>query len=106
MFLLALGKRLVEFQLIPVLSIQSRFDSSRFDTSLFSRIVNSFTYLAFKERRIFTQNVFLVQAQTLLEVIEILVQFNCLSAYLNDLYRNDRYVVELRRLKWGRGRER
>ena len=37
-----------------------------------------------KERRIFTQNVFLVQLRTLLEVIEIFVQFHCLSLYRND----------------------
>ena len=37
-----------------------------------------------KERRIFTQNVFLVQLQTLLEVNEIFVQFNCLSSDRND----------------------
>ena len=37
-----------------------------------------------KERRIFTQNVFLVQPQTLLEVNEIFVQFHCLSSYRND----------------------
>ena len=41
-----------------------------------------------KERRIFTQNVFLVHAQTILEVKEILVQFHCLSSSPNDLYRN------------------
>ena len=41
-----------------------------------------------KERRIFTQNVFLVHAQTILEVKEILVQFHCLSSSRNDLYRN------------------
>ena len=39
----------------------------------------------FKERRIFTQNVFLVQAQTMLEVNEIFVQFHCLSLNRNDV---------------------
>jgi len=37
-----------------------------------------------KERRIFTQNVFLVHVQTKLEVNESFVQFNSLSAYRND----------------------
>ena len=42
-----------------------------------------------KERRIFTQNVFLVQVQTLLEVNKISVQFHCLSSSQNDFYRKD-----------------
>ena len=42
-----------------------------------------------KERRAFTQNVFLVHAKTLPEVKEIFVQFHCLSSYQNDLFRND-----------------
>ena len=37
-----------------------------------------------KERRLFTQNGFLVLAQTILEVINIFVQFHCLSSYRND----------------------
>ena len=53
----------------------------RFDTRLFSQVVNSFTYLA---KRIFIRNVFLVLAQTILEVIKIFVQFHCLSSYGND----------------------
>ena len=44
-----------------------------------------------KERRIFTQNVFIVQLQTLLEVIEIFVQFHCLSSY-----RNGRFPLHIR----------
>ena len=32
----------------------------------------------------FTQNAFLVHAQAILEVIEIYVQFHCLSLYPND----------------------
>ena len=39
----------------------------------------------FKERRIFTQNAFLVQAQTMLEVNEIFVEFHCLSLNRNDV---------------------
>ena len=37
-----------------------------------------------KEQRIFTQNVFLVDAQTILEVIKVFVQFHLLSPYRND----------------------
>ena len=37
-----------------------------------------------KERRIFTQNVIVVHAQTILEVNEIFVQSHCLSSYRND----------------------
>ena len=37
-----------------------------------------------KEQRIFTQNVFLVDAQTILEVIKVFVQFHPLSPYRND----------------------
>ena len=44
----------------------------------------SFTSVAWlKERRIFTQNVFLVYAQTILEVNEIFVQFNSLFEFLS-----------------------
>ena len=61
-----------------------------FDTSIFSRGVNSFTSVKWlKERRIFNQNVFLVHVQTLLEVNKIFVQFHRLSSYQNDLYWND-----------------
>ena len=63
-----------------------------FDTSIFSRGVNSFTSFKWlKEQRIFNQNVFLVHAQTLLEVNKIFVQFHRLSSYQNDLYWNDRF---------------
>ena len=65
------------------------FRYKSFDTNLFSRVVNSFTYTCLSERRIFTHNVFLVHAQTILEVIEILVQFHYLSSDRNNLYRND-----------------
>ena len=37
-----------------------------------------------KEQRIFTQNVFLVDEQTILEVIKVFVQFHPLSPYRND----------------------
>ena len=44
-----------------------------------------------KQRRIFTQNVFLVQLQTSpSEVIEIFVQFHCLSSYRNDRFPSER----------------
>ena len=49
-----------------------------------------------KERRIFIQNDFLVQLQTLLKVIEIFGQFHCLSSYRNVLYRNDRFPLHTR----------
>ena len=65
------------------------FRYKSFDTYLFSRVVNSFTYLSLRTKNIFTHNVFLVHAQTILEVIEILVQFHYLSSYRNNLYRND-----------------
>ena len=45
--------------------------------------VKSFTYL--KNEDVFTQNVFLVHQQTILDVNEIFVQFHCLSSYRNDL---------------------
>ena len=45
--------------------------------------VKSSTYL--KNEDVFTQNVFLVHQQTILEVKEIFVQFHCLSLYRNDL---------------------
>lgn len=70
---------------LPVVLIQSCLD-----TTSFSRVVNSFR-IWLKERRILIHpNGFLVQAKTLLEVIEICVQFHCLSSYPNDLYRNER----------------
>ena len=47
------------------------FRYKSFDTYLFSRVVNSFTYLSLRTKNIFTHNVFLVHAQTILEVIEI-----------------------------------
>ena len=47
------------------------FQYKSFDTYLFSRVVNSFTYLSLRTKNIFTHNVFLVHAQTILEVIEI-----------------------------------
>ena len=40
---------------LSVVSIQSSFDTSHFDTSLFIRGVNSSTYLAYRTK-IFTQN--------------------------------------------------
>ena len=43
-----------------------------------------------KQRRIFTQNVFLVQLQTSPEVIKIFVQFHCLSSYRNDRFPSER----------------
>jgi len=48
-----------------------------------------------KERRMFTQNVFLVQAQTthILEVNKIFVQFHCLRFYGKLLYQNDQFPV-------------
>ena len=62
--------------------------TSRFDTKSFrymfiqSRWTVSRHWL--KERRIFTQNVFVVYAQTILEVNEIFVHSYCLSYYRND----------------------
>ena len=47
------------------------FRYKSFDTYLFSRVVNSFTYLSLRTKNIFTHNVFLVHAQTILEVIGI-----------------------------------
>ena len=38
--------------------------------------------------KIFTQNVFLVQMQTLFEVIKLFVKFHCLSSYQNDFESN------------------
>ena len=57
--------------------------------------VKSSTYL--KNEDVFTQNVFLVHQQTILEVNEIFVQFHCLSSYRNDLCLN-RFPVPKRRL--------
>ena len=52
-----------------------------FNTSIFSQGVNSFmSFNWLKEQRIFNQNVFLVHAQTLLEVNKIFVQFHRLSS--------------------------
>jgi len=42
-----------------------------------------------KERKLFTQNIFLVHAQTILKVNDIFVQFPFLSSYRKGLYRND-----------------
>ena len=63
--------------------------TDRFDTSLII-IQSSCKYFHvlvcawLKERRIFTQNAFLVHAQAILKVIEICVQFHRLSLYPND----------------------
>ena len=57
--------------------------------------VKGSTYL--KNGDVFTQNVFLVHQQTILEVNEIFVQFHCLSLYRNDLCWN-RFPVPKRRL--------
>ena len=57
--------------------------------------VKTSTYL--KNEDVFTQNVFLVHQQTILEVNEIFVQFHCLSSYRNDLCWN-RFPVPKRRL--------
>ena len=49
----------------------------------------------------FTQNVFLVHAHIILviiEVTEIFVQFQCLSSYQNDRFRQR--VLALSRLSW------
>lgn len=63
------------------------FRYNLFDKNLFNRVVNSSrTWL--KEWRIISRNVFLVQAQTVLEVITFFEQFQCLSSYRNDLYQN------------------
>ena len=52
------------FQWLLVVLIHSSFDTSRFNTSLFSQVVNSVMYLAL---RIVAQNVFLVHKQSILE---------------------------------------
>ena len=53
-----------------------------FDTSWFSQGVNSLILgLKNKEWEIFNLNVILVHTQTILEVMEIVVQFHCLSLY-------------------------
>ena len=63
-----------------------------FRYKFFSRVVNIVSRRPWlKERRIFTQNVFLVHAQTILEVNEIFVQFHCLSSYRNNLYQNNQF---------------
>ena len=58
-------------------SFRHKFNKYSVELQIFSR-----AWL--KERRIFTQNAFLVHAQAILEVIEIYVQFHCLSLYRND----------------------
>ena len=53
-----------------------------FDTSWFSQGVNSLILgLKNEEWEIFNLNVILVHTQTILEVMEIVVQFHCLSLY-------------------------
>ena len=42
-----------------------------------------------KERKIFTQNTFLVHAQTILKVNDVFVQFHFLSSYRKHSHRND-----------------
>ena len=71
--------------LVPCLGVTGRLDTSsfRYKFNSFEVSIVSCTWL--KERRIFTQTkCFLVQLQTSLEVIEIFVQFHCLSSYRND----------------------
>ena len=72
-------------------SNQSRFPKV---TVCFDRC-KKFTYL--KNEDVFTQNVFLVHQQTILEVNEIFVQFLYLSSHRNDLCWN-RFPVPKRRL--------
>ena len=69
---------LVNWPGLPAVSIQSGFD-----TSLFADVCTRL-----KERRIFLfyAKCFLVQTEALLEVIEIFVEFHCLSLYRSDLY--------------------
>jgi len=70
---------LVNWPGLPAVSIQSRFD-----TSLFSRRrVNCLTYLAQGTKNSHPKG-FLVHTQAILEVIEIFVEFHCLSLYRND----------------------
>ena len=57
----------------------------RFDGSLFSRGVRSFTHLAERTKNIYPK-CFPFHVQTILQVAEILVKFHCWS-----LYRNDRF---------------
>ena len=66
-----------------------RFDIKSFRYKFTQWKSKKFHLLWLKERRAFTQNVFLVHAKTLPEVKEIFVQFHCLSSYQNDLFRND-----------------
>ena len=66
-------RHIVVFMLVPGLTVVS------------IQVYNSFeVYIVLgtwlKVRRIFTQNVFLVQLQPLLEVIDIFWQFHCLSS--------------------------
>ena len=66
------------------------FRYQRFDTRFFLIYVYIVICTWFKERRIFTQNVFHVHPETLkLELIEFMVQYHCLSSYRKDLYRNN-----------------
>ena len=60
------------FQRLLVVLIHSSFDTSRFNTSLFSQVVNSVMYLAL---RIAAQNVFLVHKQSILEVLYFYILF-------------------------------
>ena len=57
---------------LPVILIQSCFDTSHFDTSLFSLLLNCFTYL---EWRIFTQNIFLFTCKQYLKRSKFLCNF-------------------------------
>ena len=73
------GKGVTASSRLPVVSIQ---------------VISLNVYLVLrtwlKQRRIFTQNVFLVQLQTSPEVIETFVQFHCLSSYRNDRFPSER----------------
>ena len=57
-------------------------DTGRFDIKSFRFMLIQSRCTWLKEREIFTP-FFLVNAQTILEVIEIAVQFHCLSSYRN-----------------------
>ena len=68
------------------IEVISRFDTNSFQFKSFQykfiQLSCSFMYLAYlKERKIITQNVFLIHVQTILEVIRLFVQFHCLSSY-------------------------
>ena len=73
---------------LPVVSIQSCFETSRFVTSLFIRGVKLFHALGLKNEDIHPK-CFSCWLQTTLEVSKTFVQFHCLSLYRNNLYRND-----------------